>query len=70
MSSFESMASFGNAATPIETVARIGSLEVSTSKVRAATARRMRSAISRACSGGVSGSRIENSSPPNRAGTS
>jgi hypothetical protein len=51
-------------------VARIGSLEVSTSKALAATARRMRSAISSACSGGVSGSRIENSSPPKRAGTS
>ena len=34
MSSFESCASIGNAATPIETVARIGSLEVSTSKLR------------------------------------
>jgi hypothetical protein len=62
--------SFGYPATPIETVARIGSLEVSTSNVRCATARRMRSAISIACSVGVSGSRIENSSPPKRAGTS
>ena len=57
-SSFESDASIGNAATPIETVARIGSLEVSTSKLRRATARRMRSAISSACSGVVSGSRM------------
>ena len=50
--------------------ARIGSLEVSTSKSREATARRIRSAISKAWSGGVSGRRIENSSPPKRAGTS
>jgi hypothetical protein len=49
-------------------VARIGSLEVSTSNERSATARRIRSAISKACSGGVSGSRIANSSPPKRAG--
>ena len=70
MSSFASAPSRGNAATPIETVARIGSLEVSTSKVRSATARRIRSAISNACSGVVSGSRIANSSPPKRAGTS
>jgi hypothetical protein len=54
----------------METVARIGSLEVSTSNNRPATARRIRSAISSACSGGVSGNRIENSSPPKRAGTS
>src|SRR6266508_996434 len=33
----------------------MGSLEVSTSKVRSATARRIRSAISSACSGGVAG---------------
>jgi hypothetical protein len=60
----------GKAATPIEMVARIGSLEVSTSNELAATVRRIRSAISNACSGGVSGSRIANSSPPNLAGTS
>ncbi len=70
MSAFGSWASFGKPATPIETVARIGSLEVSTSYSFSATARRIRSAISRACSGGVSGRRIENSSPPKRAGTS
>jgi hypothetical protein len=51
-------------------VARIGSLDVSTSNAASATARRIRSAISSAWSGGVSGRRIENSSPPNRAGTS
>ena len=70
MSSFASVASFGKPATPIETVARIGSLDVSTSKVRSATARRIRSAIWIASSGGVSGRRIENSSPPKRAGMS
>ena len=48
MSSFASVPSFGKPATPIETVARIGSLEVSTSNVRSATARRIRSAISSA----------------------
>ena len=70
MSSLASEPSRGKPATPIETVARIGSLEVSTSYVRAATVRRIRSAISKACSGDVSGSRIANSSPPKRAGTS
>jgi hypothetical protein len=35
----------GKPATPIETVARIGSLEVSTSKAASAIARRIRSAI-------------------------
>ena len=70
MSSFASTPSFGKPATPSDTVARIGSAAVSTSNSRSATARRMRSAISIACSGGVSGRRIENSSPPNRAGTS
>ncbi len=69
-SSFMSSPSRGKLAMPIEIVARIGSLEVSTSNWRAATARRMRSAISYAWSGGVSGRRIENSSPPKRAGTS
>src|SRR5207249_1483786 len=60
----------GEALQAIDTVARIGSEDVSTSNGRSATARRMRSAISSAWSGGVSGRRIENSSPPNRAGTS
>ena len=54
-SSFASAPSRGKPATPIEIVARIGSLEVSTSNARSATARRIRSAISNACSGGVSG---------------
>jgi hypothetical protein len=43
---------------------------VSTSNARAAISRRIRSAISNAWSTLVSGSRIANSSPPNRAGTS
>ena len=45
MSSFASVASFGKPATPIETVTRIGSLDVSTSNSWLATARRIRSAI-------------------------
>src|ERR671922_32046 len=55
MSSFASAPSRGYAATPIETVARIGWLEVSTSNAFAATARRIRSAISSASSALVSG---------------
>ncbi len=70
MSSFASSPSRGKPATPIETVTRMGSSEVSTSKDVPATALRIRSAISAACSGGVSGRRMANSSPPNRAGTS
>jgi hypothetical protein len=70
MSSFASTPSRGNAATPIETVARIGWLDVSTSKNVSETALRIRSAISSASSTGVSGSRMQNSSPPKRAGTS
>ena len=70
MSSFASWPSRGYAATPIETVARIGWLDVSTSNARSATSRLMRSAISSASSALVSGRRMLNSSPPKRAGTS
>jgi hypothetical protein len=50
MSSFASLPSRGYEATPIETVARIGWLEVSTSKARSETSLRIRSAISSASS--------------------
>src|SRR4029079_4895201 len=46
--SFASSPSFGNPATPSETVARIGSAAVSTSHSRSATAPRVPPAISRA----------------------
>ena len=62
--------SAGKAATPNETVALIGSLDVSTSNRSSATARRIRSAMAKASCGVVSGRMMANSSPPNRAGTS
>ncbi len=48
MSSLVSTPCAGYAATPIDTVARIESSDVATSKACAATARRIRSAISSA----------------------
>ena len=55
---------------PKDTVALIGSLDVSTANRSSATARRIRSAIAKASCGVVSGRMIANSSPPNRAGMS